>query len=120
MWYFPYTCHWLGLDVYDVQGNVEKNEDEVILQAGMVTTIEPGLYINPENLDNLKEILGAYRMQVTEEEINEFIKKVEPVVKKYAHMGIRIEDDILITEEGNDILSIKAPRTVKEIEEMMK
>ncbi|NOQ24796.1 MAG: M24 family metallopeptidase [Bacteroidales bacterium] len=120
LWYFPHTCHWLGLDVHDVNGNVEKNEDGVILQEGMVTTIEPGLYINPENIDNLKQILEAYRMQVTEEEINEFIAKVEPVVKKYAQIGIRIEDDILITEDGNKNLSDKAPRTVKEIEEMMK
>lgn len=120
MWYFPYTCHWLGLDVHDVNGNVEKNEDGVILQEGMVTTIEPGLYINPENLDNLHQILRAYRMQVTDEEIDEFIAKVEPVVKKHAHIGIRIEDDILITEEGNEILSIKAPKTVKEIEDLMK
>lgn len=67
MWYFPYTCHWLGLDVHDVQDNIEKNGDGVILQT-----------------------------------------------------GIRIEGDILITEEGNENLSDKAPRTVKEIEEMMK
>ena len=120
LWYFPYTCHWLGLDVHDVKGNVEGNEDGVILQTGMVTTIEPGLYINPDNLDNLHQILRAYRMQITVEEIDEFVAKVKPVVKKYAHIGIRIEDDILITEEGNEILSIKAPKTVKEIEEMMK
>lgn len=120
LWYFPYTCHWLGLDVHDVQGNVEKNEDGVILQSGMVTTIEPGLYINPENLDNLHQMLRMYRVQITDEEINEFIAKVGAEVKKYAHIGIRIEDDILITEEGNEILSVKAPKTVKEIEEMMK
>jgi Xaa-Pro aminopeptidase len=120
LWYFPYTCHWLGLDVHDVHGNIENNEDGVILQTGMVTTIEPGLYINPDNLDNLHQILRAYRMQVTDEEIDEFIVKVEPVVKKYAHIGIRIEDDILITKDGNKILSDKAPKTVREIEDLMK
>lgn len=120
LWYFPYTCHWLGLDVHDVKGNVDKNEDGVILQEGMVTTIEPGLYINPDNLDNLHEILQAYKIQVTNEEIDEFVVKVEPVVKKYANIGIRIEDDILITEDGNKNLSDKAPKAVKEIEDLMK
>ncbi|MFC2152063.1 aminopeptidase P N-terminal domain-containing protein [Bacteroidota bacterium] len=120
LWYFPYTCHWLGLDVHDVSGEVEKNENGVVLQPGMVTTIEPGIYINPDNLTNLKEILQAYRIQVPQEEIDEFLSKVEPVVQKYAHIGIRIEDDILITKDGNKNLSIKTPRTIKEIEDMMK
>lgn len=119
LWYFPYTCHWLGLDVHDVQGNVEKNYDGVILQPGMITTIEPGFYINPETLVNLEQILQMYRINISKDEIKQFVDAVHPMVQKYANIGIRIEDDILITEKGNKILSEKAPKTVKEIENMM-
>lgn len=119
LWYFPYTCHWLGLDVHDVQGDVEMNEDGVILQPGMVTTIEPGLYINPENLINLEQILRMSRVQISDVEIKEFIEKVQPVVQKYEYIGIRIEDDILITDNGYKNLSERAPKTVKDIENIM-
>jgi len=120
LWYFPYTCHWLGLNVHDVQGDVSQNESGVILQPGMVTTIEPGIYINPDNLENIKSFIRAYRIRATEEEINNYVLKVKPIVQKYANIGIRIEDDVLITQNGHKVLSEKAPKTIEDIENIMK
>jgi Xaa-Pro aminopeptidase len=76
--YFHGTSHWLGLDVHDV-GNYMTP-----LKPGMVLTVEPGVYIDAENL------------------------------------GIRIEDDILVTEKGPIVLSRKIPRSVEAIEAWMK
>ena len=49
-----------------------------------------------------------------------FIKKVGPVAKKYYNIGVRIEDDILITESGYELLSDKSPRSIEDIETLMK
>jgi Xaa-Pro aminopeptidase len=57
--------------------------------------------------------------RIPEEEVNAFLEAVKPVFEKYKGIGVRIEDDILITEKGNRILSAKAPRTVKDIEKVM-
>ena len=57
---------------------------------------------------------------VPEEQINDFVEAVRPVVQKYNNIGVRIEDDVLVTEAGYEILSIKAPKTIAEIEEIMK
>jgi len=77
--YFAHgLSHWLGMDVHDV------GDYNTPLVAGMVLTIEPGIYIPAENI------------------------------------GIRIEDDVLVTERGHELLSGRAPRTVAEIEAAMK
>ena len=89
--YMHRVGHWLGLDVHDV-GNYKIDDDWRLLEAGMVTTIEPGIYIAPDNT------------------------RVE---KKWRGIGVRIEDDILVTETGNRILSRGIPRTVAEIEQFM-
>jgi Xaa-Pro aminopeptidase len=70
--------HWLGMDVHDV------GEYNTPFEAGMVLTVEPGIYIPAEQL------------------------------------GVRIEDDILVTASGHDILSAKAPRTAEDVEKAMK
>lgn len=82
----------------------------------MVLTIEPGLYF-PE--DGLELLMAKSGSEIPEKEVQAFIEKVEPIYKKYANIGIRIEDDILITEKGNKILSDTAPKEVEEIEKMM-
>ncbi len=85
--------HWLGLDVHDV-GDYHINDKREQLRSfepGMVMTIEPGLYI-PANAE---------------------------VEEKYRGIGIRIEDNILVTEQGYENFSITAPKSVEDIERIM-
>ena len=87
-WYMHGTSHWLGLDVHDVGPYGERGESHR-LDAGMVLTIEPGLYVAPDDDEAPEEFRG---------------------------MGIRIEDDILIAPEGPIVLTQAVPKTVAEIE----
>jgi Xaa-Pro aminopeptidase len=82
--------HWLGLDVHDA-GDYMENNDHMVFKPGMVTTVEPGIYISKDaNVDD-----------------------------KWKGIGIRIEDDILVTESGNLNLTAKVPSDPKEIEALM-
>jgi len=94
--YKPYfmhrTGHWLGMDVHDV-GEYKVDGKWRRLEPGMVLTVEPGLYI------------PADRTEVPE---------------PYRNIGIRIEDDVLITGEGNEVLSARAPKAVEDIESWMR
>ncbi|MBM3212595.1 aminopeptidase P family protein, partial [Candidatus Poribacteria bacterium] len=90
--YMHNAGHWLGLDVHDVGINSPK-DDLKILKPGMVVTIEPGIYIAEE---------------------------LEEVDEKYKGTGIRIEDDVLVTKDGNEVLTYKVPKEIEDIEEMMK
>lgn len=83
--------HWLGLDVHDV-GKYHLGDESRILEPGMVLTIEPGIYIAP----------------------NTFVED------KWRNIGVRIEDDILVTENGCDVLTKMIPKTVAEIEKVTK
>jgi len=89
--YMHRTGHWLGMDVHDV-GDYKINGKWRKFEAGMVLTVEPGLYI---------------------------AAKSKGVAKKWWNIGIRIEDDILVTKTGFDILSKDTPKTVSEIETLM-
>ncbi len=89
-YYMHRTGHWLGLDVHDV-GNYRHNKRWLPFEPGMTLTIEPGLYIAPD----------------------------AAVDACYRGIGIRIEDDVLITADGHEILSQAAPKTVAEIEEII-
>ena len=82
--------HWLGLDVHDV-GNYKRNGEWRNLEPGMVLTIEPGIYI----LDSL-----------------------EGVEDKWLGIGVRIEDDLLVTENGHEVITENAPREIKDIESL--
>ena len=88
--YMHKTGHWLGLDVHDC-GDYSVDGLWVEIEANMVLTIEPGIYISMD----------------------------AKVPKKYRGIGIRIEDDVLVTKKGNKILSNKVPRTIEEIESIM-
>ncbi|MDJ0625788.1 MAG: aminopeptidase P N-terminal domain-containing protein [Candidatus Caenarcaniphilales bacterium] len=83
--YMHKTSHWLGLDVHDVGSYQEPNSEgnSRILKPGMVITIEPGLYFDPEDISIPQEFRG---------------------------IGVRIEDDILITKNGAEILTAKASK----------
>ena len=83
--------HWLGMDVHDV-GDYKIHQEWRLLQAGMVLTVEPGLYI-PEDCKS--------------------------VDKKWRGIGIRIEDDVLVTKNGYEILTHEVPKTITEIETLM-
>ncbi|WP_456412824.1 Xaa-Pro aminopeptidase [Thiolapillus sp.] len=85
------TGHWLGMDVHDV-GDYKIDGHWRQLEPGMVLTIEPGLYIP---------------------------RGSKGVAKKWQGIGIRIEDDILVTRDGCEVLSADAPKTITEIEDIM-
>ena len=103
MWFMHSTSHMLGLDVHDVGGS------NIPLKPGMVLTVEPGIYIRENTLENLKNT-----------PMNRILtKKIRPAFERYLNIGIRIEDDILVTENGNQILSECVPKTIDAIEALM-
>jgi len=121
--------HYIGLHVHDVGSYGDLNapdRDSYILnpqirgrdiEPGMVMTIEPGIYLLGDRLEYLHELFGD---RASAAELDAFAEKVRPVYEKYAGIGIRIEDDVLITEEGNRVLSANAPKTIEDIEAAMR
>lgn len=92
--YYPHGIgHWLGLDVHDQAPYFDENSKEVLFVEGMVLTIEPGIYLPQSDTE---------------------------IPEKYRGIGIRIEDNILVTADGNRNLSEKIVKSVKEIENLMK
>ncbi len=89
--YVHNTGHWLGLDVHDV-GEYQIDGHSRELEPGMVLTVEPGLYIHPDE---------------------------RSVRKQWRGIGIRIEDDIVVTRDEPEVLSKGVPKTVAEIESLM-
>ena len=82
--------HWIGMDVHD-PSEYKTNETWRILRPGMVMTVEPGLYI----------------------------PAAEDIPEEWWNIGVRIEDDVLVTENGHDILTAGLPKTVWEIESFL-
>jgi Xaa-Pro aminopeptidase len=89
--YMHRTGHWIGMDVHDV-GDYKVEDQWRLLEPGMVMTVEPGLYIAPGSKD---------------------------IDRKWWGIGIRVEDDVLVTRQGHDVLSNGAPKTVADIEALM-
>ncbi|MEZ5070356.1 MAG: M24B family metallopeptidase [Bacteroidales bacterium] len=122
------SSHYLGLDVHDVgdmggtfasfkRDQVLDSMQSRVLEKGMVLTIEPGLYFRENGLDQLHEIYGA---QADSSEIAAFIHAVSPAYDVYKNIGVRIEDDILITADGHIVLSRYAPKQIEDIEMIMR
>jgi Xaa-Pro aminopeptidase len=88
--YMHGLSHWLGLDVHDV-GNYKIDGQDRPLKTGMVLTVEPGIYIAPD----------------------------ADVDSKWCGIGIRIEDNLLITQSGHENLTLAAPKTINDIEALM-
>jgi len=120
--------HYLGLDVHDVgdyggffanfrQDTLGANQESRLLEPGMVLTIEPGLYFREKGLQQLYEL---FNHEADSTEITTFINQVAPVYEKYINLGVRIEDDILITKDGNINLSRYAPKEIEDIEQLMR
>lgn len=106
------TSHFLGLDVHDVGSYHER-----IVQPGMVFTIEPGIYFRENALEQAQEL---YKNDADSTDIAEFIEQIAPIYEQYKNIGVRIEDDILITTTGNLNLSRYAPKEIEDIEQLMK
>jgi len=106
------TSHFLGLDVHDV-GSYHDRE----LEPGMVITIEPGIYFREKALELAQEML---KNDADSTEIAEFVEQIRPVYEQYINIGVRIEDDILVTSGGNINLSRYAPKEIEDIEQIMR
>jgi Xaa-Pro aminopeptidase len=85
------TGHWLGMDVHDV-GDYKVGGEWRVLEPGMVLTIEPGIYVSPDN---------------------------EDVDAKWRGIGVRIEDDIVVTKDGRDVLTKDVVKEIADIEALM-
>jgi Xaa-Pro aminopeptidase len=103
IWFMHGTSHWLGMNVHDVGNYASK------LEPGMVFTNEPGIYIRPDALDNLPKT----------PENEKFIAAVRPAFEKYKNIGVRIEDDLLITPTGVKWMTEALPRRMSEIEDFI-
>jgi Xaa-Pro aminopeptidase len=99
-WYTHGASHYIGIDVHDVGDRTRA------LEPGMAFTIEPGIYVRQSVLDTLPR---------TPENLA-FIQQVQPAVRRYADVGVRIEDSFLLEEAGLRNLSASVPRTIDEIE----
>ncbi len=94
-YYMHRTSHWLGLDVHDA-GVYQHGEDKPqILQPGQILTVEPGLYIVPDT------------------KLAEDQPETDP---RWIGIGIRIEDDVLVTPDGHEVLTAGVPKAVDEVQ----
>lgn len=91
VFYMHRAGHWLGMDVHDV-GEYKVGGQWRVLEPGMALTVEPGIYIAADN---------------------------QSVAKKWRGIGVRIEDDVVVTKQGCEILTNGVPKTVGEIEALM-
>lgn len=118
LYYYPYCAHPLGLDVHDVGYYGNYRDNSRTLEPGMVFAIEPLLYVGANLVEAFKQnMIRTFRIPV--KEVESFIKKIMPVFNKYVNIAARVEDDILITAEGNKNLSSALPKTVSDIEKTM-
>ena len=99
IWFMHGTGHWLGMNVHDVGSGA-------FFEPGMVFTNEPGIYVRLDALDNLPKSA----------ETEKFVAAVRPAFEKYKGIGVRIEDDMLVTPEGCKWLTGALPRSISDVE----
>jgi Xaa-Pro aminopeptidase len=103
LWYTHGATHYIGIDVHDVGNRTSP------LRTGMAFTIEPGLYVRQSALDAIPRTAEGMA----------FIEKVQAAVRKYADIGVRIEDSFLLDDSGLRNLSAAVPKTIAEIEALL-
>jgi Xaa-Pro aminopeptidase len=108
--------HYIGLDVHDLYPQMSRETATKTYEPGMVMTIEPGLYFPPGYLDKKP----SRARNVSDDEYQAFVNATSKNYSKYSGIGVRIEDDILVTPEGNFILSKGVPKEIRDIEKVMK
>lgn len=105
IWFMHGTSHWLGMNVHDV-GNAAR------LEAGMVFTNEPGIYVRLDALD-------SQPFGLSKDEWEKFKTAVGPAFEKYRGIGVRIEDDMLVTPDGTRWMTEALPRKMSDIEALI-
>ena len=105
VWFMHGTSHWLGMNVHDVGGGSK-------IMPGVVFTNEPGIYIRPDALDQMP-------FGWKQDEWEKFKAAVRPAFEKYKGIGVRIEDDLLITADGVKWMSEALPRKISDIEDFI-
>ena len=99
IWFMHGNGHWLGMNVHDVGGGAR-------FEPGMTFTNEPGIYVRMDALDNLPKTA----------ENEKLIAAIKPAFEKYRGIGVRIEDDMVITPEGVKWMTAALPRSIADIE----
>jgi len=103
LWFMHGTSHWLGMNVHDVGGR------GVALEPGMTFTNEPGIYIREDALDVLPKTPENEKM----------IAAIRTAFEKYKNIGVRIEDDMLVTQSGAEWMTKALPRSIADVEAFM-
>lgn len=103
IYFMHHLGHWLGMNVHDVGRNGPP------MRGGMIFTNEPGIYIREDALKYLADT----------PENRAFIAKVRPVFEKYKNIGVRIEDDMLVTDNGVQWMTANLPRKLEDVEAFM-
>jgi Xaa-Pro aminopeptidase len=105
LWFFHNTSHWLGMNVHDVGMGAK-------FVPGAVFTNEPGVYVRLDALDYMPPGFNAAEWE-------KFKTAIRPAFEKYKGIGVRIEDDMLITDTGVRWLSEALPRKISDIEDFI-
>jgi len=103
IWFMHGTSHWLGMNVHDVGSYGTR------LEPGMVFTNEPGIYVRPDAFENKP---GS----MSDADWEKFKAAVKPAYEKYKGIGVRIEDDMLVTPDGVKWMTEALPRKIADIE----
>jgi Xaa-Pro aminopeptidase len=100
LWFPHGPVHGIGTDVHESLGS---------LVPGVTFVVEPGIYVRPDTLDRLAQNPAQA----------ELVRAIRPAVERFSHMGIRIEDSLLMTPAGPEIMSSKVPKQVRDVERLV-